>query len=209
MSQINFIKGQLKGKLGEIVGSSWKGKPYTKTYTKPANPNTQAQIEIRALFQNLSHIGQGLRTPLSQYTRPKPSHMTAYNHLIQLNKQMFGKKGTKWNPLELVIMSGELTSAAIATAEFDSAALKATVTWDGTVGEATDKAFVVIHDDESKRTVHAAEIDRSAGTVTIDAAAFANVSSYSEIYAYLAFYHIDENGAGENSVTAALKVTKT
>jgi hypothetical protein len=209
MSRINFIKGELKGKLGEIVGSSWKGKSYTKTYTKTPNPNTPAQIETRALFKELSHIGQGLRTPLGQYTRPKPNHMTAYNHLIQLNKQMFGKKGAKWNPLELVIMSGELTSAAIATAEFDSAALTATVTWNGTAGAAADKAFIVVHDDESKRTVYAAEIDRSAGTVTIDAAAFANVSSYSEIYAYLAFYHIAENGAGENSVTAALKVTKT
>jgi hypothetical protein len=160
------------------------------------------------LFQNIAHIGSGIRAPLEQYTRPKPHQMTAYNHLVQLNKPMFQKQGTKWNPLELVIMSGELTSVPIATAEISSTALTATVTWDGTVGEATDKAFVVVHDDESKRTVYATEVDRSVGTVTIDASSFANVSSYSKVYAYLSFYRIAEDGSGVNSETAALKATK-
>jgi hypothetical protein len=135
--------------------------------------------------------------------------MSSYNHLIQLNKAMFGKVGHKWEPLELVIMSGELASAAIATAVFNATDLTATVTWDGTVGDATDKAFVVVYDDESKRTVHAVEVARGAGTATIDAAALANVSAYNDIYAYLAFYRIEENGNGLNSVTTALKVAKT
>jgi hypothetical protein len=209
MSRINFIKGELKGKLGEIVGSSWKGIPYTKTYTKPSNPNTPAQQETRYLFQQLAHIGRDIRTPIDLYTRPRPHKMSSYNHLIQLNKAMFSKTGTKWAPLELVIMSGELTSAAITTAVFDTASLTATVTWDGTVGEATDKAFVVVYDDEGKRTVNAVEVDRSAGTVTIDASVFANVSAYNDIYAYLAFYRIDADGKGMNSVTTALKATKT
>jgi hypothetical protein len=209
MSKINWIKGELQGKLGGIVGSSWKGKSYTKTYTKPTNPNTPAQIETRALFQNIAHVGSGIRAPLEQYTRPKPHQMTAYNHLIQLNKPMFGKQGQKWNPLELVIMSGELTSVPIATAEVSSTALTATVTWDGTVGAVEDKAFVVIHDDESKRTVYTTEIDRNVGTVTIDISLFANVSSYDRVYAYIAFYKINEDGSGMNSETAALKATKT
>jgi hypothetical protein len=208
MSNINFIKGQLHGKLGEIVGSSWKGRPYTKTYVKPSNPNTPAQQEVRYLFQQLAHIGKGLRTPLEQYTRPKPHKISAYNHLIQLNKPMFAKQGQKWDPLELVIMSGELTTSLITTAVFDSTTLTATVTWDATKGEATDKAFIIIYDDESKRTAHTVEIDRSAGTVVIDTSAFANVSTYNEIYAYLAFYHVEDDGSGKNSDTTALKVSK-
>jgi predicted dinucleotide-utilizing enzyme len=122
---------------------------------------------------------------------------------------MFQKTGTKWDPLEVVIMSGELVSAAIVTAVFDSSALTATITWDGAVGEATDKALILVYDDESKRTVHEVEVDRSAGTVTIDASAFANVSTYNDIYVYLAFYHIHADGGGSNSNTTALKVTKT
>jgi hypothetical protein len=208
MSRINFIKGELKGKLGEIVGSSWKGIPYTKTYTKPKNPNTDKQMETRYLFQSLAHIGKGIRSSLELYTRPRPHQMSVYNHLIQLNKPMFNKTGHKWDPLELTIMSGELVSTAIATALFDGTNLTATVTWDGTVGDATDKAFVVVYDDESKRTVHTDEISRSDGTVAIDASAFANVSTYGEIYAYLSFYHIGDNGKGFNSNTSVLKATK-
>jgi hypothetical protein len=209
MSQINWIKGELKGKLGEIVGSSWKGHAYTKTYTKPANPNTPAQIETRALFQNIAHIGQGLRLPLEQYTRPKPHQMTAYNHLIQLNKPMFNKHGTKWAPLELIIMDGELTSTAILSAEFNSTNFSATITWDGSIGEPTDKAFAVVYDNESKRISYVDEIDRSAGTTTLDVSSFANVSTYNDIYAYLAFYRIAEDGSGVNSWTAALKAATT
>jgi hypothetical protein len=208
MSSINFIKGQLHGKLGEIVGSSWKGKYYTKTYTKPENPNTPKQIETRYLFQQVAHVGKGIYHDLELYTRPVPHRMSAYNHLLKLNKPMFGKQGAKWNSLELVIMSGELTTVPIATAVFDSTALTATVTWDGTIGDANDKAFVLVYDDESKHTVHTVEVDRSAGTVTIDASSFANVSSYNEIYAYLAFYHINEDGTGANSETRAVKATK-
>jgi hypothetical protein len=209
MSSINFIKGQLHGKLGEIVGSTWKGKYYTKTYTKPENPNTPKQIETRYLFQQIAHIGKSLYHDLEQYTRPKPQKMSAYNHLVHLNKAMFNKVGQKWDPLELVIMSGELTAASITVATFDSTTFAATVTWDTTKGEPTDKAFVVIHDDESKRTGHAVEIDRSVGTVTIDASSFADVSKYEDIFAYLSFYHINEDGSGENSETMAIKVTKT
>jgi hypothetical protein len=122
---------------------------------------------------------------------------------------MFNKHGQKWAPLELVIMSGELTSAPITTATFDSTALTATVTWDGTIGEATDKAFIVIYDDESKHTAYAVEVDRSAGTVEINVSSFANVSAYEEIYAYIAFYQIAEDGSGQNSGTASIKATKT
>jgi hypothetical protein len=209
MSSINFIKGQLHGKLGEIVGSTWKGKYYTKSFTKAENPNTPAQQETRYLFQQLAHIGKGLRTPLEQYVRPKPNKISVYNNLIKMNKPMFAKQGSKWAPLELVIMTGELTTTLIATAVFDRTALTGTVTWDGSKGDQTDKAFVILYDDESKHIVYIDEIDRSVGTATIDASSFANVSGYNDIYAYLAFYHITEDGSGLNSETTALKVTKT
>jgi hypothetical protein len=100
-----------------------------------------------------------------------------------------------------------LTTVPITTAEFDSTTLTAVVTWDTTRGEPTDKAFIVVYDDESKRTVHAVE-DRSVGTVTIDASSFANVSAYNDIYAYLAFYHIAADGSGANSNTTASRAAK-
>jgi hypothetical protein len=109
-------------------------------------------------------------------------------------------------------MTGALPAAALQTALFDPTALTAVVTWDGTTGDPTDKAFVVLYDDESKRGVYAVEVARSAGAATLAAATlaaatFANVSSYSDVYAYLAFYHINPDGSGANSNTAVLKAT--
>jgi hypothetical protein len=206
MPKINWIKGELRGKLGEIVGSSWKGKGYVKTYTKPRNPNTPAQQSTRYLFQNLSRIGKAIYKSLELYTRPTPHGMTAYNNLLKLNKPLFEKEGVKWNPLELTILSGDLTAAAITIATFDSTTFEAAITWDGTLGDATDKAFIVIYDNESKKTVYTTEIARSAGTCAIDDTIFANTSFYSDLYAYLAFYHINADGTGLNSNTTVLKV---
>jgi hypothetical protein len=48
-------------------------------------------------------------------------------------------------------MTSDLPAAALQAALFDRTALTAVVTLDGTPGDPTDKAFVVLYDDESKR----------------------------------------------------------
>jgi hypothetical protein len=56
MSSINWLKASLKGRLGEVVGSSWRGKDYTKVYTSPSNPNTAEQQGVRSIFAHVGHI---------------------------------------------------------------------------------------------------------------------------------------------------------
>jgi hypothetical protein len=113
-------------------------------------------------------------------------------------------RGTEGNHIACSEAGPEVESAAV----FDGAALTATITWAGTTGAGADQAFAIIYDNASKRVAYAVEVARSAGTVTLDAAAFANVSSYSDIYAYLAFYNIHPDGSGVNSDTTAFKATK-
>jgi hypothetical protein len=38
MATLNFIRGSIKGRVGQFVGSSWRGKDYIKTFTPPSNP---------------------------------------------------------------------------------------------------------------------------------------------------------------------------
>jgi hypothetical protein len=206
MSRINWVKGELTGKLGVIVGSHWKGHAYTKSYTPPANPNTDKQIENRSLFQKIAHIASELRTPLDLYTRPKPHGMTSFNNLIKLNKPMFNKQAPKWEPLELVIMTGELTLNTISEAYFDSVNFTAQIIWNRTYGEPTDKALGIVYDNKSRHIAYEAEVNRSEGEMIIDTSTFANVSDYQDIYAYLVFYRIAEDGSGINSGTSALKM---
>jgi hypothetical protein len=49
MATLNFLRGSIKGKLGDIVGSSWRGKDYIKTYIPPSNPNTEGQAAVRTI----------------------------------------------------------------------------------------------------------------------------------------------------------------
>ena len=55
-ARLNFVKGSIKGRVDEFVGSSWKGTDYIKTYTPPGNPKTQGQVTVRTVFQHITHV---------------------------------------------------------------------------------------------------------------------------------------------------------
>jgi hypothetical protein len=189
MSQINWVKGTLHGKLGAIVGSSYYGKPYTKTYTPPTNRNTPEQQEIRALFQRLGHIAKAINGVLKEYTRPMLINKHPANHLIHLNKPMFApvETGHRWDPEKFVFMDGELAPDAIVSATLNKTEHTARISWD-TQSEASDDdvAIGIIYDNETRKTMYSIET-RIAQQMNIDVSPLANVSSYTEIYAYLAF----------------------
>jgi hypothetical protein len=132
--------------------------------------------------------------------------MTSFNHLIKLNKPMFNKQAPKWEPLELIIMSGELVLNTIDEAIFNTADFTATIRWNGTFGEPADKALGVVYDNKSRHIAYRAEINREDGEMTFDTSTFANVSDFHNIYAYLTFYRIAEDGSGINSGTSAVQM---
>jgi hypothetical protein len=50
MARQIFLSGGFVGKLGNVIGERWHGQFYVKTYAKPANPKTPAQIANRDKF---------------------------------------------------------------------------------------------------------------------------------------------------------------
>ncbi|GHU46462.1 hypothetical protein FACS1894200_00060 [Spirochaetia bacterium] len=50
MARISWIRDTLSGRLGSIVGSSWKGTSYVKQYTKPKDPKSDKQLVERGIF---------------------------------------------------------------------------------------------------------------------------------------------------------------
>ena len=83
MAELNFVRGTIRGKIGQFVGSSWKGKPYIKTFTKPGNPRTADQVAVRTVFQKVSHIAKNIyKHVLKPYTFPTPRRQTAFNQMI-------------------------------------------------------------------------------------------------------------------------------
>jgi hypothetical protein len=209
MSKINWIKASLHGKLGEIVGSSWRGTPYIKVYTKPTNPNTPEQQKTRITFTNLAHIGNALKEPLLLYARPATPKMTAANRIMSLNKHMFGKTGTGWDPMSVVIMTGDLPVPPLFEGyinHFNNQVL-IDLAWDEELKAPTVDGFLaILLDNETKKMLYTVDTDPDLSQNSIfDVTSWAATSSLTDVYGYLAFFKINEDGSGTNSITLTTK----
>jgi hypothetical protein len=197
MATLNFVKGVVKGRVGQFVGSSWKGIDYIKTYTPPGNPRTEGQVAIRTIFQHCAHIGKALNEGvLKPYTFPKPQKMTAYNRMVQINHAMFGDPA--WDQAKLKLFDGPLFNPGVTSAVVEgngTPAVAVKVTFDATVGDGTDKAIAVIHDETTEATRYAIA-DRSTGEVVVPIATF-DQADLSQLHAYLAFSKPPTHGTGE------------
>jgi hypothetical protein len=182
MSRINFSDGTLSGRLGKIVGASWKGKPYTREWKKPKDPKSDNQLAIRQVFRNTAHIASRLSMGvLKPYTFPQPAHCTAYGHMLHLNRLMFTNK--EWNPADLKIMEGPLGNPGITSAVLTDKTVK--VSFDAVQGKGYDTAIAVVYDEVSQCVIHATGF-RSDGAVNVSFGRKPEQDTAS-LHAYLAF----------------------
>ena len=203
MATLNFIRGTIRGRLGQFVGSSWKGKSYIKTFTKPGNPKTAEQMAVRTVFQNVGHIAKGIYDAiLKPYTFPKPRRMTAYNRMIQANQAMFD--GKEWDPEKLKIFEGPLHNPGITgvTVSGDTAV----IAFDASGGDPNDKALGIVFDAASGAVVNG-QVIRDAGGVSVPLGTIDTGAA--DLHAYLVFSRepvIGTSEKGQVSNTAHYKV---
>jgi hypothetical protein len=195
------VKGSIKGKVGQFVGSSWRGIDYIKTYTPPSNPRTEGQVAVRSIFQHVAYIAKAIYAEvLKPYTFPKPQKLTAYNRMIQINKEMFDDR--EWDQMKLKIFDGPLHNPGIASAAVTAGAdSKATVAWSPAVGEGTDVALVVIHDETTEKTL-AGKGTRQTGTLEVDTAIL-DQADLTKVHAYLVFAQPPAHGSDETGQVSA------
>jgi hypothetical protein len=182
MAQLNFIRGTIRGKIGQFVGSSWKGKSYIKTFTKPGNPRTVDQVAVRAVFYNVSQIAKAVyESAQKKYTFPQPRRQTAYNRMIQINKAMFDSK--VWNPAKLKIFEGPLENPGITSAVLTADTVK--VSFDPTPGHEQGRVIALLFD-EASGTVLYKSGPCAFGFVDMSAAPLES-PAVENLHAYLAF----------------------
>lgn len=143
------ILGGLSGKIGGVVGSSWKGINVLKT--KPlsvANPKTAGQIAQRTKFANtVEFAGVILATTIKPLWDRFASKMSGYNEFIKVNLDLFAAEMP--NPLaDLVISKGKMAKTEMLTAIADVSDKNISVDWNDDSGTGfkleTDVAYVVI-----------------------------------------------------------------
>jgi hypothetical protein len=207
MATLNFLRGSIKGKIGQFVGSSWRGKDYIKTFTPPSNPNTAGQAAVRTVFLHTAHIAKAIYEPvLKPYTFPKPRKLTAYNRMIQINKAMFSD--LSWNPKKLQILTGDLKPENLDRVEWGAGPYDMEVYWtpDTTRQEGKDDVAIAIAHYEGNETTAYGFAARKDGLIEMDVSIFGPDFKGDEknVYVYLCFAR-PPNGTdkqGQNSSTS-------
>jgi len=89
------ILGGLSGKIGNVVGSSWKGIPVLKSLPlSVANPNTAGQQAQRGAFTKVVEAAQALLAGLiTAYWNKWAEKMSGFNSFISKNIKAFDATG--------------------------------------------------------------------------------------------------------------------
>ena len=140
MGKMNLLKANWEGKVGQTVGAKWKNRSTIRTYTKPSNPKTAAQVAVRTAFKEMTSFVALFADQIKYLSALNTSGQSVRNAIIQANKMQI-QDGT-FQKIDLVISKGGLQKVAGENAE--AATKKVKVTWNNpTATNFTDKAKLV------------------------------------------------------------------
>ncbi len=190
------ILGGISGKVGTVVGGSWKGIDYIRS--KPAqvaNPRTEGQVAQRTKFsatiEFLQPLNPFLKIGYKNYANKKTAFNAAMSYVLQ-NAITGTAPNFTVDYQNALVSRGSLTKAlnpnAVSTnvAEID-------FTWSNNAGSgnalATDKAMLVVYNPSDKSATYTtAGADRSTGAATIQVPA---TFSGDNVEVYIAFISAD------------------
>ena len=125
MGKMNLLKANYEGKVGQTVGAKWKNLSTLRTFTKPSNPNTEAQQTVRSGFKGINAFVALFADQIRYKSALNTAGMSVRNAIVKLNKDMVS--GNTFNKANLVISKGGLQKVAGEAATATSG--KITVTW--------------------------------------------------------------------------------
>lgn len=165
MGKMNLLKANWEGKVGQTVGAKWKNKSTIRTYTKPSNPKTAAQVSVRTAFAEMTSFVALFADQIKYLSALNTSGQSVRNAIIQANKMQI-QDGT-FEKTDLIISKGGLQKVAGESAE--AATKKVKVTWNNpTATNFTDKAkLVAVMVQESSGLVDVVTEDAKKGTTGV------------------------------------------
>lgn len=200
------ILGGIQNKVGNVVGTSWKGIAVLKSMPiSVANPRTAAQVTQRQRFANIVRFSKAI---LAEVIKPLwdrfAQKQSGYNAFVQTNIVNFNSFGIE-TPTDLVISKGRMSSTAIDTAALNSTASTATITWTNDSGQDfkqnTDTAYVVIcESDGAKVAGFDTGIKRDEETLTVSYESRPGT----QYFVYLAFKRMDGTIVSNTSFFAVI-----
>ena len=166
MGKMNLLKGNWEGKVGQTVGAKWKNKSTIRTYTKPSNPKTAAQMSVRNAFAQMTAYVALFADQIKYLSALNTSGQSVRNAIIQANKMQISD-GT-FNKAALMVSKGGLQKVTNEQASATSG--KITVTWDKPTATnfTKDAKLIAICVQESSGLVEVLEAEaKPAGNATV------------------------------------------
>ena len=166
MGKMNLLKGNWEGKVGQTVGAKWKNKSTIRTYTKPSNPKTAAQMSVRSAFASMTAYVALFADQIKYLSALNTSGQSVRNAIIQANKMQISD-GTL-NKSTLMVSKGGLQK--VTNEQATQTAGKITVTWDKPTATnfTKDAKLVAICIQESSGLVEVLEAEaKPVGSATV------------------------------------------
>ena len=164
MAITNLISGELRNKIGGMVGAKWKGKNYVRAYVIPKDAKTPQQVEVRTSFKILNQLaGRINETVLKPYQAKPVANESPVNVFVSLNQPFMAVKST--DPLDIKIFTGALPlgTAAVGAVAAADGKVTATVT-PATYGIAKETdTLIAIAYNQTKDTYNTATAPRGTG----------------------------------------------
>ena len=191
MGKMNLLKGNWEGKVGQTVGAKWKNKSTIRTYTKPSNPKTAAQMSVRSAFAQMTAYVALFADQIKYLSALNTSGQSVRNAIIQANKMQISD-GT-FDKATLMVSKGGLQK--VTNEQANASAGKITITWDKPTATnfTKDAKLVAICVQESSGLVEVLEAEaKPVGNATVSGnIAFANGSV--DVYVYF----LDKRGSNK------------
>ena len=166
MGKMNLLKGNWEGKVGQTVGAKWKNKSTIRTYTKPSNPKTAAQMSVRSAFAQMTAYVALFADQIKYLSALNTSGQSVRNAIIQANKMQISD-GT-FSKSTLMVSKGGLQK--VTNEQATESAGKITVTWDKPTATnfTKDAKLIAICVQESSGLVEVLEAEaKPAGSATV------------------------------------------
>ena len=142
------ILGGFSGKVGGVIGSSWKGIDTMRSQpSSVTNPRTNAQVANRSRFKSVSQLAAAILTTIVKPLNDRfAQKMSGFNDFCQRNASAFDALGA-FVPANLVLSRGKLSAPAELEQQvsIDSqvvATFSSLLT--GSFDAATDKVYAVV-----------------------------------------------------------------
>lgn len=167
------ILGGFSGKVGGVIGSSWKGIDTMRSQpSSVTNPRTNAQVSNRTRFKSVSQLAAAMLTTIVKPLNDRfAQKMSGFNDFCQRNAGAFDSTGA-FIPANLVLSKGKLSAPSgvvQGSVGYDEVSILFNPELNGSFDSATDKVYaVVIGKDGIIQGVSSAAGVRDEGTINIE-----------------------------------------